>query len=118
MPDTAVQDALAQQGSGSAVPFVSISVITPKPGKFEQFLELQLAQLHRVRGQVAGLMGGRLFRSLDERNLILVTMFETAQAAQRFREDARFTDHIARVQPLIEDAVPGAYKIAYEVGAI
>jgi hypothetical protein len=50
-------------------PYVSISVITPKPGRFEEFMELQLAQHHRMRGQVQGLRGGRLFRSLDGRSV-------------------------------------------------
>src|SRR5688500_3552579 len=60
-------------------PYVSISVITPKPDRFEEFMELQLAQHHRVRGQVQGLRGGRLFRSLDGRGVVLVTAFETVE---------------------------------------
>ena len=99
-------------------PYVSISVITPKPDRFEEFMELQLAQHHRVRGQVQGLRGGRLFRGVDGRSVVLVTAFDSAEDAQRFRQDPRFTEHIARVQPLLESAVPGAYETAYEVGEI
>lgn len=99
-------------------PFVSISVITPKPGRFDEFMELQLAQHHRLRGQVQGLRGGRLFRALDGRSAVLVTAFDSAEDAQRFRQDPRFTEHIARIQPLLESAVPGGYETAYEVGEI
>ncbi|WP_395677899.1 putative quinol monooxygenase [Inquilinus sp.] len=99
-------------------PFVSISVITPKPERFDEFMELQLAQHHRVRGQVQGLRGGRLFRALDGRSVVLVTAFETAEDAQRFGQDPRFTEHIARIQPLLESAVPGRYETAYEVGTV
>ncbi|MGF6229713.1 heme-degrading monooxygenase HmoA [Inquilinus ginsengisoli] len=99
-------------------PYVSISVITPKPGRFEEFMELQLAQHHRVRGQVQGLRGGRLFRSLDGRSVVLVTAFETIEDAQRFRQDPRLTEHVARVQPLLESAAPGGYETAYEVGTV
>jgi len=99
-------------------PYVSISVITPKSGRFEEFMELQLAQHHRVRGEVQGLRGGRLFRSLDGRSVVLVTAFETIEDAQRFRQDPRFTEHVARIQPLLESAVPGGYETAYEVGTV
>lgn len=102
----------------SAKPFVSISVLTPKPGRFGEFLALQLAQHHRLRGTVPGLLGGRLFRSVDERNLILVTMFETAEAAAEFRKDQRFMDHFVKVQPLLENAVQGVYEAAYQVGEL
>jgi hypothetical protein len=49
---------------------------------------------------------------------VLVTAFETVEDAQRFRQDPRFTEHIARVQPLLQSAVPGGYETAYEVGEI
>jgi heme-degrading monooxygenase HmoA len=104
--------------AASAKPAVGISIITPKPGRFEEFMTLQLAQLSRLRGQVQGLRGTRLFRSLDNRSAVLVSVFETDADAARFRGDPRLTDHLARVQPLIESAVPGAFETAYEVGTV
>ncbi|HMG49567.1 MAG TPA: hypothetical protein VK597_03165 [Inquilinus sp.] len=103
--------------AASAKPAVGISIITPKPGRFDEFMALQLAQLSRLRGQVQG-RGTRLFRSLDNRSAVLITVFETDADAARFRGDPRLTDHLARVQPLIESAVPGAFETAYEVGTI
>ena len=99
-------------------PYVSISVITPKPDRFDEFMELQLAQHHRVRGQVQGLRGGRLFRSLDGRSVVLVTAFETIEDARRFRQDPRFTEHVERIQPLLESAAQAGYETAYEVGTV
>ena len=99
-------------------PIVNISIITPKPERFAEFMELQLAQHRRLRGQVDGLIGGRLFRSRDDRDLVLVTMFESEEAAQRFSRDERFTSHLARTRPLLERAVPGSYDVAYEVGSL
>ena len=101
-----------------AKPAVAVSVITPKPEKFEEFMALQLAQQSRLRGQVQGLRGSRLFRSLDHRSVVLVSVFETDEDALRFRGDPRLTEHLARVQPLIESAVPGAFETAYEVGVV
>lgn len=99
-------------------PVVNISVITPKPEHFAEFMELQLAQHHAIRGKVEGLIGGRLFRSREDRDVVLVTMFESEEAALRFARDERFTSHMARVRPLLERAVPGAYDVAYEVGSL
>jgi heme-degrading monooxygenase HmoA len=99
-------------------PVVNISVITPKPERFAEFMELQLAQHQAVRGKVDGLVGGRLFRSREDRDVVLVTMFESEEAALRFARDERFISHLARVRPLLEKAVPGAYEVAYEVGSL
>jgi heme-degrading monooxygenase HmoA len=99
-------------------PVVNISIITPKPERFVEFMELQVAQLRAVRGKVEGLVGGRLFRSREERDVILVTMFETEEAALRFGRDERLTRHLDRVRPLLERAVPGRYDVAYDVGSL
>jgi quinol monooxygenase YgiN len=99
-------------------PVVNVSVITPKPEHFEEFMALQLAQLQRTRGQVQGVIGSRLFKSLDNRSVVLIAIFESAEASQRFREDERLRAHLARVQPLIERAASGPYEMVYELGAI
>lgn len=99
-------------------PVVNISIITPKPECFAEFMELQLAQHRSLRGEVEGLIGGRLFRSREDRDVVPVTMFESEEAAQRFARDERFTNHLARVRPLLDRAAPGAYEIAYEVGSL
>lgn len=112
------QERSAAPSADVAKPVVNIAVITPKPGKFEAVLALQLAQRQRLRGKVDGLIGSRLFRSNDERSLVLIAKFETAEAADRFREDPRFLEHLAMVRPLMESAAQGAYETAYEVGAI
>jgi hypothetical protein len=117
MSTTATNDASAVPGR-EAKPFVTINVITPKSGAFEAFMERQLAQHHRTRGKVEGLLGGRLFRSLDRRSIVLVAAFETQEHARRFREDKGLVEHIVGMQPLIESAVAGAYETAYEVGDI
>lgn len=99
-------------------PVVNISVITPKPECFAEFIDLQLAQHHALRNKVEGLIGGRLFRSREDRDVVLVTMFESEAAALRFSRDERFTSHMARVRPLLVRAVPGVYDVAYEVGSL
>jgi hypothetical protein len=99
-------------------PLVSVSVVIPKPGRFDEFMEIQLAQYNRLRGKVAGLRGSRLYRSLDGRSAILVAVFETLGDQKRFAESADLQDHLARVRPLVEPAGPGLYETAYEFGEV
>lgn len=97
-------------------PVVNISVIRPRLGQYEAFLELQLAQHRRLRGQVKGLRGARLFRSAE--GLVLISVFDTQEDADAFREDPRFTEHMAQVRPLIERSEAGVFAQAYAVGTV
>jgi heme-degrading monooxygenase HmoA len=101
-----------------AKPVVNVAVITPKPETFDAFMAMQLAQRDRLRGKVQGLLGSRFYRANDDRTVVLISVFETAADSERFREDPRFTDHLARVRPLIETATLGTYETAYQFGAI
>lgn len=99
-------------------PVFSVSIIQTKPGRFDEFVELQHAQFMRVRGQVQGVRGTRMLKSPAKGVVVLVTSFETAQDAERFRRDPRFTEHLERVQPLIDRAEAMPVELAYEVGLI
>ena len=114
----AEHDQSAAIADGPAKPVVNISVITPKPGKFEEFMAMQLAQQQSLRGEVQGLLGARTYRSRDDSAIVIVAVFETAADSERWREDERLLAHRARTLPLIERAAPGTFETAYAVGAI
>lgn len=97
-------------------PVVNISVIRPRPGQMEAFIALQLEQHGRLRGQVRGLRGARLFRSDD--GVVLISVFDAPADAEAFRADPRFIEHLARVRPLLERVEAGAYAQAYALGAV
>jgi hypothetical protein len=99
-------------------PVFSVSIIQTKPGKFDEFVALQHAQFMRVRGQVQGVRGSRMLKSPTKGVVVLISSFETAQDAERFRRDPRFTDHLERVQPLIDRAEAMPVELAYEMGLI
>src|SRR5262245_24807311 len=97
---------------------ISISVITPRPGRFDEFMDLQLAQLSRLRGKVPGVSGSRLFRSLDGRSVVMVSMFESAEAQKRFVDSPDLKDHLDNVRPLVEPGAPMLCETAYEFGQV
>lgn len=99
-------------------PVVSISVIRPRPGQFDTFLTLQLAQHARLAGRVDGLCGSRLYRATDGASLVLISVFETREHQEAFGRSDAFKDHFAQVRPLIEPGSPGLFHTAFAAGQI
>jgi len=118
MTTLTVPDHAAVAAALADPPVFSVSIIQTKPGKFDEFVALQHEQFMRVRGQVAGVRGTRMLKSPAKGVVVLVTSFDTAQNAERFRKDPRFTEHLERVQPLIDRAEAMPVELAYEVGLI
>ena len=99
-------------------PVFNVSIIRPKPGRFDEFVAVQHAQFLRLRGQVQGVRGSRMFNSAEKGVVVLVSSFDTARDAQRFSQDPRFTEHLERVRPLIDSAEAVPVALAYELGVI
>jgi len=118
MTTLTVPDLATVTAALSDPPVFSISIIQTKPGKFDEFVALQHAQFMRVRGQVQGVRGSRMLKSPEKGVVVLIASFETAGDAARFRRDPRFTEHLERVQPLIDRAEAMPVELAYEVGLI
>jgi hypothetical protein len=118
MTTLSVPDRATVAAALSDPPVFSISIIQTKPGKFDEFVALQHAQFLRVRGQVQGVRGSRMLKSSAKGVVVLISSFETAHDAERFRRDPRFTEHLERVQPLIDRAEAMPVELAYEVGLI
>ncbi len=118
MTTLTVPDRAAVAAALSDPPVFSVSIIQTKPGKFDEFVALQHAQFLRVRGQVQGVRGSRMLQSPAKGVVVLISSFETAQDAERFRKDPRFIEHLERVQPLIDVAEAMPVELAYEVGLI
>lgn len=109
---------LAAQEQVAVQPVLSISLIRIKPGHFEEFMALQTAHLERIRGTVAGVRGGRLFKSAEKNTVLMVSAFETAEDGARFRQDPRFQEHLARAGALIESNEALPVELAYQIGEI
>jgi heme-degrading monooxygenase HmoA len=93
-------------------PVVVVSQLTPKAGRFDEYLELQLAQQRALSGQVPGLRGK------DGRSVILMSIFETAADRERFQENPAFTLHLARVRDLLEPPNAAEYETVFQYGTV
>ncbi len=118
VPDQAAVAAVLTADDQPAKPVLSISVIRIKPGHFEEFMALQTAHLERIRGTVPGVRGGRMFKSAEKNTVLMVSAFDTAADGDRFRQDPRFRDHLARAGALIESNEALPVELAYAIGVI
>jgi heme-degrading monooxygenase HmoA len=103
---------------GLTGPVSFMTVLTPKPGKLAEFLAIQLAQHRLLAGKVPGLRGVRVYRELDEKNVILLAVYDSPGDHKRWMENAALIEHAARIAPLIERTDRGYYKIEYQAGNV
>jgi quinol monooxygenase YgiN len=87
-----------------------------KPGKMDEFIAAQRGYAATLKGKPNGLIGGRLYRSLDGKSAVLVSEFESVQAQEDIRQQDTFKAHVKRLEPLIESSSPEAYDVAYTTG--
>ena len=96
-------------------PVVLINVFTLKEGKLDEFIELQTAALHNFKGKVPGWLGSRLHRELDGSSAVMMSIFESREDINRWYETKLFSEHRAKVIPLVERAEPKLYEVVYKI---
>ncbi|MBE1205654.1 antibiotic biosynthesis monooxygenase family protein [Aminobacter carboxidus] len=96
-------------------PVAFVNIFTLKPGKLDEFIALQKVNLGRSVGNVPGWRGSRLHRSIDGNTAIMISTFDSVADHKRVHQTQGFAEHIAKVGPLIESAVPGYYQVVHEV---
>lgn len=89
-----------------------INVFTPKPGLMDEFMAVQLRGLPAL-GEVAGSRGSWLFRACDDRDAVLVALFDEEASHQRFMQTPAFKEHRERLLPLLKSTGPAYYTLAY-----
>lgn len=99
---------------------VTVNVFTPKPGKLDEFIEVQRTGLRRLIGDTppAGWRGGRLYRGKDGKTAVLVSVFDSEELQKRFMERSDFIEHRQRLAALVDRAEPRQYQLVHEAGQI
>ena len=95
-------------------PVIVINRIMIKPMKIDEFIEVQ--QKFVVTLPPCGLIGGRLYRSIDQQSAVLVSVFESKSAVDEIFQRAEFKENLRRLQPLVESSSPMLYEEAYTHG--
>ena len=97
---------------------VFINVITPKAGKIDEVVAYQANAQKQFAAKVDGLIGTRLHRALDGKNLVVTTLFESVEHHQHWTSNEIFLKHVSGLKPLIERADAGHYEIVAESGRL
>ncbi|MFC4235527.1 antibiotic biosynthesis monooxygenase [Thalassospira xianhensis] len=97
---------------------VTVSLVTPKPGRIDEFIEIQTSFQKSVAGRIEGLLGGRLLRSEDGQSLIIMSRFKTHDDLARWSGSELFAGHMARVRPLLAKAHPSRYTAIWRSGDV
>ncbi len=99
-------------------PAILFNVFRPKPGKLDEFIELQTAALQRFAQTVDGWRGGQLHRSVDGSSALMITAFDSADHHRRWTESESFAPHRERILDIIENAERGYYERVYQAGRV
>ncbi len=93
---------MSQQKSN---PYVLVNTFVPKPGRTDDLLALQLAELERLGAAAGntGWLGNEVYRAKDGSSVIIVTRFASAEAQQVWAQRPEFAEHLARLGPLLAE---------------
>lgn len=84
--------------AGGAV--VLVNVLTPRPGRTEEFVAARTAECVRLRGLVPRAVGNRLPRGLDGAKVVNIATFGSALSKE----------HLGRLRPLVDSVEPGLFE--------
>ncbi|HEV7253099.1 MAG TPA: antibiotic biosynthesis monooxygenase [Mesorhizobium sp.] len=84
--------------------YVLINTFHAKPGRSNELLDLQIKAARELGPAAQGLgwRGNRIHRALGSEAIIIVTVFESAEAQQQWARSQAFADHRAELEPLVE----------------
>jgi quinol monooxygenase YgiN len=85
-----------------------------KPGKMDEFIDAQ--QKFVAALPPCGLVGGRMYRSLDGQSAVLVSTFQSKDAQEQVLQRPDFKEHLRKLQPLVESSNPVLCEEAYTTG--
>lgn len=94
---------------------IQMNVFTPKPGRLDEFVSMQLEGLPRFR-EAQGLLASRMYRANDDSQVVLISEWDREQSLRRFVESADFQVHRSRLRLLLERADPTLHTVVYERG--
>jgi quinol monooxygenase YgiN len=94
-----------------------INTLVVKPGRIDEFIALQKDFVKAMSGRQAGLLGGRMHRTLDGCKAVLISQFASREAQAATTQSAEFRAHLAKLREMVDSSSPDFYEEAYTYGA-
>ncbi|MBM1814307.1 NAD(P)H-dependent oxidoreductase [Pseudosulfitobacter pseudonitzschiae] len=91
-----------------------INTFTPKEGKADKLLDVQLDEIAALRGTAAatGWLGNEVYRATDGSKLVIVTRFRSHEAKEQWAASPEFAAHLERIGPFLEHVVSTPVELA------
>jgi quinol monooxygenase YgiN len=96
-------------------PVTIVNRLSIKSGKMDEFIDAQ--QKFASTLPSCGLLGARMYRSIDGQSAVLVSTFQSKDAQEQFMQRADFKEHVRSLQPHVESSNPVLCEEAYATGA-
>ncbi len=96
-------------------PVTQINFLSIKPEKIDEFFETDRSYIASAT-LPKGLIGSRLYRSLDGRSAVRVSHYESVEAHKEIHQSEALRQQIARLRPLVESSSPALCEEVYTTG--
>jgi hypothetical protein len=92
-----------------------INFLSIKPEKVAEFFETDGSYIGSAN-LPKGLIGSRLYRSLDGKSVVRVTQYESVESHQDYHHSEALRLQIGHLKPLVESSSPALYEEVYTTG--
>jgi quinol monooxygenase YgiN len=96
-------------------PVTQINFISIKPEKVDEFFELDRNYIASI-SLPKGLIGSRLYRSLDGRSVVRVTQYESAEAQKEIHQNEALRQQIDKLRVLVDSSSSSLCEETYTTG--
>jgi quinol monooxygenase YgiN len=96
-------------------PVTQINFLSIKPEKIDEFFEVDRSFIGSAN-RPKGLIGSRLYRSLDGRSAVRVSQYESVEAHKALHQSEALRQQIERLLPFLESSNPGLYEEVHTTG--
>ena len=96
-------------------PVTQINVLSIKPDKIDDFFEADRKFIGSAN-LPKGLIGSRLYRSLDGKTAVRVTQYESVEAHKAYHQSEVLQQQIGLLRAFVESSSPGLYEEVHSTG--
>jgi quinol monooxygenase YgiN len=96
-------------------PVTQINFLSIKPEKIDEFFQTDRSYVGSAT-RPKGLIGSRLYRSLDGRSAVRVSQYESVEAHEEIHQSEALRQEIDRLRPLLESSNPALYEEVHTTG--
>lgn len=99
-------------------PVVLINTFYPRPGKLDEFLEMQIAEARHLgdAARALGWLGNRIHRARNNQKVVVVTAFTSMAAKEQWARSDLFIEHRRRIEPLLERVESDPFDLVFKSG--